>query len=88
MEEMDDSERIFLPAMAVELGRQPHTIRQWLREKEREPSNPNNLPSELIPHRKGGLQQIFWTHDQLEGMRAFAEARAARRGWRSLADKA
>lgn len=76
-------DRIYLEVMAAELHRAPHTIRQWLREKEREPANRDNLPDELVPHREGGRAKIFWTASQLEGMRAFAAARERRRGWQA-----
>lgn len=78
-------DKVYIEAMAAELVRSVHTLRQWLREKEREPANPANLPDELVPSREGGRAKIFWTHGQLAGMRAFAEERERRRGWQGQA---
>lgn len=73
--------KIYIAEMASELTRAEHTIRQWLREKARAPEDPNALPDELVPHREGGRARIYWTIEQLAGMRAFAAERDGRRGW-------
>lgn len=70
---MPESDHIYIEGMADELGRAVHTIRQWIRE--------GALPRELRPHREGGRRKIYWLPDQVEGLRAFAEERSARRGW-------
>lgn len=74
-------DRIYLGEMAEHLDRAEHTIRQWLREKVREPNNTDNLPDELVPDREPPRNKIFWTRAQLVGMRAYALEREGRRGW-------
>lgn len=78
-------DKVYIEAMAEMLDRSVHTIRQWLREKEREPGNPVNLPDSLVPSREGGRQKIYWIYGQVDGMRAFADERESRRGWQGQA---
>ena len=77
----DGDGKIYLPEMAAELSRAEHTLRSWLRDKERAPQDPDQLPDDLVPHREGGRQRIYWTPDQLHGMREYAAERERRRGW-------
>lgn len=76
-----DDGKIYIAEMALELARSEHTIRQWLREKKRAPDDITCLPDDLIPHREGGRDRIFWLPEQLSGMRTFADERERRRGW-------
>jgi hypothetical protein len=63
---------IYISDMASLLDRAEHTIRQWLAR--------DDFPAALKPSREGGREKIYWTQDQLAGMKNYAEERAARRG--------
>lgn len=67
MEDLMDIE-----AISRELGRAPHTIRQWLKRED--------FPAELQPAREGGREKLVWKPDQIEPLRAYADERASRRG--------
>jgi hypothetical protein len=64
--------RIYIEEMASLLDRAVQTVRQWVQE--------DCLPAKLRPKREGGRQKIYWTPSQVDGMRSFATAKAAR--WR------
>jgi hypothetical protein len=61
------------PASTGLLDRAAHTIRQWV--------NQGLLPEHLAPAREGGRQRMYWTREQIPGLREFAEEREGRRGW-------
>lgn len=69
---MSDNGRIYIADMAGQLERAEHTIRQWL--------GRSDFPRALEPQREGGRNKIFWTEDQLGGMRAYADERERQRG--------
>lgn len=65
------AEPIYIEKMAELLDRAVHTVRQWIKE----------LPPELQPQREGGRQKIYWTRDQVDGMKDFSEQKLDKRGW-------
>jgi hypothetical protein len=67
--------RIYIGELEQELQRAAHTIRQWVAQ--------GALPAELRPSREGGRQRMYWTVDQLPGLREFAREREQRRGWQA-----
>lgn len=78
---MTTADRIYIDEMAKLLDRVPHTLRQWIREAENGTIDDGVLPNDLLPHREGGRQRIYWEQNQLQGLRDYAEERAQRRGW-------
>jgi hypothetical protein len=89
-----EEDRVYLPELAQQLGRQQHTIRRWLGEARKmysllegrkPPPEEGFLPDELWPMEEpDGRRRMYWTKDQVEGMREFAEAKAGRRGWQAM----
>lgn len=67
-----EEDRIYIGALAESLGRAPHTIRQWLRRKD--------FPKGLRPAREGGREKIYWTPDQVAGLKEYAAERLQQRG--------
>ena len=93
VEEQDDP-RVFLPELAKLLDRREHTIRRWIGEArkvysllggEKPPPEEGFLPDELWPQEETeGRRRMYWSADQVDGLREFAEAKAGRRGWQTM----
>jgi hypothetical protein len=87
-------DRVFLPELAEMLGRTEKAIRTWIGEARkvyalldgrRPPVEEGFLPDELWPQiEEEGRRRMYWTTDQVKGMREFAEAKAGRRGWQAM----
>jgi len=72
------SGRIYISELAALIVRAEQTIYQWVSREQ--------LPDHLLPQREGGRRRMWWTLSQVEGMREFADEKAARwRGNRSSA---
>lgn len=70
----DDAHHIYIEEMSKLLDRRVHTIRQWI--------GGSHLPRKLMPKREGGRRKIYWTEDQVEGLKKFAEERSRSQGWK------
>ncbi len=87
----DGDDKILLADLALQLDRDAHTVRRWVRDAEnvrriagRLPTDMGFLPEHLWPGREsGGRHRIYWTTEQVEGMRAFAAEKAGRMGWQA-----
>jgi len=84
-------DQIFIGELEQILDRDNRTIRTWVREAKsvasyRPDGEPPEgyLPRDLWPDQEGGgRRRIFWSHDQIVGLRDFAEDKSARRGWQA-----
>ncbi len=85
----DHPDKIFISELGRDdmLGRNERTIRTWVRDARKMfdavGSVPDGyLPVELWPSNEdGGRRRIYWLHEQLDGLRAFAEEKDRRKGW-------
>jgi hypothetical protein len=77
MSRSDD--KIYLEEIAIELDRAIVTIRSWVREGF--PDADGRKQRDLMPHREGGRNKIYWERVQVDGLKTYAAERSARRGW-------
>lgn len=67
-----NADRIYIDDIAVRIGRAAHTVRQWVRRPD--------FPAALAPGLEGGRNKLYWTEDQVQGLRAYAAERESLRG--------
>lgn len=87
-------ERAYLADMARLLDRSQNTIRAWVHEAQTiaemtggvVPADRGLLPKDLWPEREGhGRRRVYWSSGQVGGMRAFAQIKDSRKGWKATA---
>jgi 3'-phosphoadenosine 5'-phosphosulfate (PAPS) 3'-phosphatase len=81
---VQEEDRIYLPELTEILGRNQRTIRNWIRDSERFIGTDDSkqfLPYHLWPNREGGRQRLYWTPDQIDGLKEFANLKNKLRGW-------
>lgn len=85
-------DQIFMAELQDLLGRNERTIRCWVRDAARMARVAGEgvdlpdgyLPSGLRPQQEeNGRKRIFWSPDQIDGLRAFAEEKDRRKGWQA-----
>jgi len=89
----DDDDRVYIGEMAQALERRVGTIRAWVQSARNIhdllghlPEGGCYLPQDLWPAREeAGYHRLYWTADQVDGLRAFAEEMSRRKGWKRAA---
>ena len=92
----DYSDRIFISELEGILERDAKTIRCWVRDARKVfvaigalPAGGGYLPQLLWPDREeNGRGRIFWSSDQISGLKAFAAEKDRRKGWQGATAQA